>query len=99
MGRSCYRRDSRMAWRIAPSAMPLCDGRMLGPQPGKLRAFGAGSGGDLGERLGCGLVGLGRIHRGSPLDLVRLWRRAAVTRRRSALHVPFIEADFYLTVV
>ncbi|GAB3010088.1 hypothetical protein GCM10023080_090420 [Streptomyces pseudoechinosporeus] len=32
-----------------------------------------GSGADLGERPVCGACGFDRFHRGSPLDLVRLW--------------------------
>lgn len=50
--------------------------RQPGSQLGKLRSFAAGSGAELGERLTCGIVGLGFITvvpRCSPLDLVRLW--------------------------
>jgi len=39
----------------------------LSYQLGKLRAFGGGSGADLGERSGSGQAGLGCFHRGSPL--------------------------------
>jgi len=42
-------------------------------QLGKLRAFGAATGVDLGESLRFGGIGPGGFHRGSPPYLVRLW--------------------------
>jgi hypothetical protein len=55
------------------------------PQLGKLRAFEAGSGADLGERLISALVGQDCVLRDSPLDLVRC---GAVPRRMDTQEVP-----------
>lgn len=42
-------------------------------EPSAWEAAITNSGAELGERLRCGLSGLDVLHRGSPLDLVRLW--------------------------